>query len=59
MFTLEIAGYPKTVNVTDVPGPVQSFERLEPYEDGKAEGMMFFGGGEFILFFWVSFGKLM
>ena len=30
-----LLGYPKTVNVTDVPGPVQSFERLEPYEDGK------------------------
>lgn len=54
MFSLEIAGYPKTVNVTDVPGPVQSFERLEPYEDGKAEGMMFLGEGNSFCFFCFS-----
>ena len=31
------SGYPRTINVSDVPGPVQSFERLEPFENGKAD----------------------
>ncbi|CAJ1331971.1 unnamed protein product, partial [Effrenium voratum] len=30
-----LLGYPRTIEVLDVPGPVQSFERMEPYENGK------------------------
>eukprot|EP00435_Cladocopium_sp_Y103_P055235 s871_g18.t1 len=36
--------YPKTINVLDVPGAVQSFERVEPYEDGKATNDNGLGG---------------
>ncbi|OLP82331.1 Alpha-amylase [Symbiodinium microadriaticum] len=30
-----LSGYPKTVNVSDVPGPVEAFERVQPFQNGK------------------------